>query len=210
MDFFAGRSEVHRLADELLNTPLESELRWKLSSSSRSSLTSNSTTLDTGATDVALKKYEDAIADWRISKMLFPLVKYDPFQIQISSSVNDAFNTEIARTLARCLRTQSTIVVLDGMVRSDAAYDFTPSQLESFSPPGKLIKKMLTLPLNRESSNEAANSLFQKLEETRHSLHRISNQAATENDDIFRHNQKSTIERIGTKRHRKLIALRLG
>ena len=33
-DYFSGRIQVNRLADELLNAPLESELRWKLSSSS--------------------------------------------------------------------------------------------------------------------------------------------------------------------------------
>jgi hypothetical protein len=174
-DFFAGRIEVNRLADELLNTPLESELRWRLTSSS--SLSSLSTR-DAGATDVALKKYEDAIADWRLSKMLFPLVKYDPFKmIRINvqeDDVSDAFHTEIARTLARCLRIQTTIVVLDGCVRSDADYDFAPEQLVSFSNTGTLIRRMLTLPLDRNSSNAAANVLFQKLEETRQAIHRMS------------------------------------
>lgn len=174
-DFFAGRIEVSRLADELLNTPLESELRWKLARSS-SSLSSLST-VDAGATDVALKKYEDAIADWRLSKMLFPLVKYDPFKlfkINVQEDTSDAFHTEIARTLARCLRIQTTIVVVDGMVRSDADYDFTSHQLESFSEAGSLIRTMLTIPLNRDKSNVAANVLFQKLEETRRAIHRMS------------------------------------
>ncbi len=173
-DFFAGRIEVSRLADELLNTPLESELRWKLASSC-SSLSSLSAG-DNGATDVALKKYEDAIADWRLSKMLFPLVKYDPFKIKLNpeESIDDAFHTEIARTLARCLRIQTTIVVIDGMVRSDADYDFTQMQLDSFAQTGKLIRSMLTLPLNRDSSNGAANTLFEKLEQTRQAIHSIS------------------------------------
>lgn len=174
-DFFAGRIEVSRLADELLNAPLESELLWKFASSS-SSVSSRSTNVHNGATDIALQKYEDAIADWRLSKMLFPLVKYDPFKFKLNpeAGIDDAFHTEIARTLARCLRIQTTIVVIDGMVRSDADYDFTARQLDSFAQTGRLIRKMLTLPLDRASSNEAADSLFRKLEQTRKDIHRIS------------------------------------
>eukprot|EP00980_Cylindrotheca_fusiformis_P007820 scaffold1669_cov129-Cylindrotheca_fusiformis.AAC.31 len=176
-DFFAGRIQVNRLADELLNTPLDSELKWRLSSSA--SLSSRNS-FDAGATDVALKKYEDAIADWRLSKMLFPLVQYDPFKFKLNAheAMNDVFHTEIARTLARCLRIQTTIVVLDGMVRSDADYDFCAEQLESFSQIGKLIHRMLTVPLERDASNAAANILFVKLEETRKAIHRISTAVA--------------------------------
>ena len=104
-DFFSGRIHVNRLADELLDTPLESELQWKLfpkrnniaqieddenndsfndeedrSLSTRvSTRFHRSASMRSTATDVALKKYEDAIADWKASKMLFPLTKYDPF-----------------------------------------------------------------------------------------------------------------------------------
>ena len=60
------------------------------------------------------------------------------------------------------------------MVRSDADYDFTARQLDSFAKTGKLIRKMLTLPLDRVSSNEAADALFRKLEQTRKEIHRIS------------------------------------
>ncbi|KAL3942044.1 MAG: hypothetical protein SGBAC_003705 [Bacillariaceae sp.] len=182
-DYFSGRIQVNRLADELLNAPLESELRWRLSRSSSLGSFSSSRN-NPGATDVALKKYEDAIADWRLSKMLFPLVKYDPFKMKLTKDeeVSDLFHTEIARTLARCLRIQTTIVVLDGMVRSDAEYDFTPSQLESFMEIGGLVKKMLTLPLDRDSSNAAANILFIKLEETRQAVYRMSRAVAGDDD----------------------------
>lgn len=185
-NFFAGRIQVNRLADELLNAPLDSELRWRLSSASSLADSSTSTREEPAATDVALKKYEDAIADWRLSKMLFPLVKYDPFKIKMSKNDDmvDAFHTEIARTLARCLRIQTTIVVLDGMVRSDADYDFMPEQLESFSHIGRMIHKMLTLPLDRDSSNAAANILFVKLEETRQAIHRMSH-AVADSDDML-------------------------
>lgn len=188
-DFFAGRIEVNGLADELLNTPLDSEMRWRLGSSS-SSLRSTSS-VQQGATDVALKKYEDAIADWGVSKMLFPLTKYDPFKIRLSDHtdpVSDAFHTEIARTLARCLRIQTTIVVLDGMVRSDADYSFKPEQLISFSETGQLIKQMLHLPLEKKVNDEAARKLFVKLEETREAIQNMSTKVseAEEEEDADR------------------------
>lgn len=172
-DFFAGRISVNRLADELLNTPLESELRWKLARSGNS-MTSDDTTEATGATDVALKKYEDAIADWRASKALFPLAKYDPFRASEQDAQAALFHTEIARTLARALRIQTTIVVLDGMVRSDADYLFTDEQLNSFAETGSLIRRMLTLPLQTDKSDEAARRLFDKLEEAREAIRTVS------------------------------------
>lgn len=61
-DFFAGRVQVNRLADELLTAPLETTLRWKLTRST-STLSADSDGL--AKADVALKKYEDAIGDWR-------------------------------------------------------------------------------------------------------------------------------------------------
>jgi len=196
-DFFAGRIEVRRLADELLNGPLERDMRWKLSSAS--SYTSQ--TVENGATDVALKKYEDAISDWRLSKMLFPLVKYDPFKIKLvpSDGMSDALHTEIARTLARCLRIQTTIVVIDGMVRSDADYDFSLGQLESFAGIGKLIRDMLTLPLDRDRSNTAANILFVKLEEKRRAIYRMSHA-------VSRIEESSNVDRCeGLKDFQKML-----
>ena len=191
-EFLSGRIQVNRLSDELLNTPLESEMRWKLTRSSSfiSEVSStaamdgedhNSTTAKkntTGATDVALKKYEDAIADWKVSKALFPLTKYDPFQMSCQpdeeSTKSRDHQTEIARTLARALRIQTTIVVLDGMIRSDAEYTFTEQELDSFYRTGSLIRTMLKVPLNTARSNEAARALFHRLEEVRSSIRKLS------------------------------------
>ena len=194
-EFLSGRIQVNRLSDELLNTPLESEMRWKLTRSSSfiSEVSStaamdgedhNSTTAKkntTGATDVALKKYEDAIADWKVSKALFPLTKYDPFQMSCQPDAEEStkkssreHQTEIARTLARALRIQTTIVVLDGMIRSDAEYTFTEPELDSLYQTGSLIRTMLKVPLNTAKSNDAARALFHRLEEVRSSIRKLS------------------------------------
>ena len=179
-DFFAGRIEVNRLADDLLETPLESTIEWKFLRSN--SLRSDASEDSTARADIALKKYEEAIADWRLSKMLFPLARYDPFHVAKNSHDSSIVQTEIARTLARALRIQTTIVVMDGMVRNDAEYDFLPSQLVMFAETGTLIKRMLTVPLRLGRSDEAAKRLFAILEQTRKHVLRMSTAVSSEED----------------------------
>jgi len=162
----SGRVHIERLAEELLGTLPESKMRWKFNRSD-SSLT---TKVYSGA-DVALTKYEDAIADWRLSKALFPLTRYDPFSVGKAPEKTMAFRTEAARTLARALRMQTTIVVLDGMVRNEGAeYGFDQDDFDLFAESGTLIRSMLTVPLDIMKSNEAAKQLFRKLEQTRQSI----------------------------------------
>lgn len=181
-DFFAGRIEVNRLADDILETPLESAIEWRFLRSN--SLRSNSSEDSTARADIALKKYEEAIADWRLSKMLFPLANYDPFHLASRKSESDAMQMEIARTLARALRIQTTIVVMDGMVRNDADYDFLPAHLTLFSEAGTLIKRMLTIPLRQDRSDAAARRLFNCLEQTRQNIRCMSTAVSTGEDDF--------------------------
>ncbi|KAL3916582.1 MAG: hypothetical protein SGILL_005112 [Bacillariaceae sp.] len=184
---FANKVHINRLADELLQTrPMDMDKEWKFANSVRGSFSSDSSLSASVAstirlteslhTDTALRKYDETINDWRLSKMLFPMMKYDPFHKNWSHGPQaEALHTEIARTLARALRIQTTIVVMDGMIRSEAAYDFDQRQIDSFASTGRLIKTMLSLPLDRERSNPAARLLFDKLEETRKDLIRASN-----------------------------------
>jgi hypothetical protein len=80
---------------------------------------------------------------------------------------------------------------MDGMIRSEAEYNFNKRQIESFSEIGKLMKSMLSLPLDRDRSNPAARSLFEKLEETRQDIFLVSAAvSAAANDeweDMTRH-----------------------
>ena len=181
-DFFAGRIEVNRLADDLLETPLESTIEWKFLRSN--SLVSNASEDSTARADIALKKYEEAIADWRLSKMLFPLAQYDPFHVATDRRESNIVQMEIARTLARALRIQTTIVVMDGMVRNDADYDFLPSELVMFAETGTVIKRMLTVPLHLERSDEAAKRLFDILEQTRKHVLRMSTAVSGEHESF--------------------------
>lgn len=119
---------------------------------------------------------------------MFPLAKYDPFHLGEGqqSEIHREFQTEVARTLARALRIQTTIVVLDGMVRSDADYHFSAEQLQSLSAIGVNIKKMLKIPLDNEKSNAAAKLLFVQLEEIRRDIHCMSTAVAEDGLDIER------------------------
>jgi Aluminium activated malate transporter len=181
-DFFAGRIYVNRLADDILETPLESAIEWKFMRAN--SLKSDCSEDTTARADIALKKYEEAIADWGSSKMLFPLANYDPFHVVVNKEEARAVQLEIARTLARALRIQTTIVVLDGMVRNDANYDFLPSQLHLFAETGTLIKQMLTVPLRIDRSDDAANRLFLALEEIRKWIQTMSTAVAGDEDEF--------------------------
>lgn len=125
--------------------------------------------------DDALEKYENAISDWKATKALFPLLQYDPFSIGRNPEKEKIFKTNMATTLARALRIQSTIVVIDGMVRNEAEINFTENQLLLFADIGRLIHKMLTLPLDIELCDKAADELFTKLAHIRHDIIDTSN-----------------------------------
>jgi Fusaric acid resistance protein-like len=175
-EYFSGGVNPTRLTESLLNAPIKSSIRWKFKRSN-SGLRDDNTSVDLDV-NIAMKKYEDAIMDWRATKALLPIVKYDPFAVQLPTLPLDdkmepldykgpKVHVEIAKTLSRALRIQTTIVVLDGMLRKDAMFDFTHDQLFLFSSIGKLIKEMLTVPLKLELTDDAARQLFDKLEDVK-------------------------------------------
>ena len=177
-DCFAGTVHVNRLADELINSPLQTTQRWKMKRMNSGYLSEASSKLSTDA-DVALHKYEDAIADWNASKALFPLAKFDPFNLHSSHDGcnRQLLSEEIAKTLARALRIHTTIVVLDGMIRGEADFEFDRQELWLLQETGTLTRGMLTLPCSREN-DLAAIDLFDKLEETRAKIQKLSNAVA--------------------------------
>jgi hypothetical protein len=197
-DYFAGKVDVNRLADELMASPLETRMRWKINRINSGKLSEVS--MRSNHADVALKKYEDAIADWKASKMLFPLIKYDPFRLRLGKRPEEnecfsSFNKEIARTLARSLRIQTTIVVLDGMVRNDTEYDFGESDLVVFSETGTFIRQMLTLPFQIHLNNSAALCLFRCLDDIRRRITQLSD-AVSKPDESAAHARYAGLERF--------------
>ena len=186
-DYLGGAIQIQRLADELVNTPLDTELQWKFKSSSAKSVNSRDSVMtsakELGATDVALKKYEDAIADWKQCKLLFPLIKYDPFRFFSSTEQGEQLDT--ARILARTMRIQTTVVMIDGMIRSDADYELDGDDLFMFREIGTCIRSTLKMPIDPVRNAKSAEKLFTYLEMIRQrlvTLRRVTVQRQSQSD----------------------------
>lgn len=117
--------------------------------------------------DAAHEKYNKALSEWKAVKSVFPLTKYDPFNLCRNTKEYEAYREEVSMTLARALRIQTTVVLLDGVVRSDRGGSCTESQLLLFREIGRLIKTMLTPPYNEARSHVAAEDLMDCLDELR-------------------------------------------
>jgi hypothetical protein len=167
---FSGRMQVRLLSKDLLETKHKGTFQLLRSESSLETPSSRSKPI---RAEVALEKYEDAISDWKASKALFPLLPFDPFSI-VGKPIDEAYPTEMATTLSRALRIQATVVVLDGMVRNESECEFSDELLLLFAETGKLIRQMLTLPLQPVQSTEAARKLFEKLEQVRKGILGVS------------------------------------
>ena len=113
--------------------------------------------------DVVLEKYEAATKEWRTATSQLGMLRYDPFNIGRPNDLLQKFRTETANTLARAQRIQTTVVLIDGIVRNDPKHRFSEEHLHLLSHVGNLIRKMLTVPLNRMASDAAAKELSVKL-----------------------------------------------
>jgi hypothetical protein len=122
---------------------------------------------DVKVNDEAHAKYNAAIGDWKAVKNVFPLTKYDPFNLFRDSEAYEAYREEVCLTLARALRIQSTVVLLDSVIRSDMGGKCTESQLLLFRETARLIRRMLTAPYNQAKSNAAAGELLDCLAQVR-------------------------------------------
>lgn len=194
VDAFSGRRAVPLLSQQLLQSRMVGQaksLRQLLSNQSNKA-------------DLALEKYEEAIGGWMQSKALFPLLRYDPFSVfgrklscskQTTQELEQEENeqdTDIATILARALRIQTTVIVLDGMIRYDAVYEFDEEQLQLFATTGTLIRQLLTLPLVPPSLTALTlQGLFGQLEALRLNTRRA---AASFLDDPHHHNDKEEDE----------------
>lgn len=165
-DAFSGEMMPLSLAAEMLESPGTRRSRMRQSLSRKSFRAVNKDVVDEDG-DVALQKYETAIQDWKVTRAVFSIVRYDPFNLISSSETTRAFHTETANTLARALRLQNTVVLLDGIIRNGTKHDFKEVDLILFADIGTLIRRMLTVPLNRTLSDQAAEELLEKLAQTR-------------------------------------------
>lgn len=187
-DVFSGKLRPLPLAAELRESRQHRVARLRRMRSRKSFRAVNINVVDEEG-NLALEKYESAIQDWKESKKVFPLLHYDPFNFGVPPALMSALHAESANTLARALRIQTTVVLLDGIVRNDTKHDFDEDQLTLFADSGTLVRRMLTVPFNRETSEAAAEELSEKLVEIRYCIIQLSaavgrskNQMPTFND----------------------------
>jgi hypothetical protein len=168
-DAFSGVMIPIALRDEMLESPMTRRARLEQSRSRPSFRAVNKRIVDEEG-DVALEKYETAIQDWKVTKSFFSILRYDPFHYLNPQEGVSQFRSEAADALARALRLQTTVVLMDGIVRNDTKHSFKEVHLTLFADIGTLIREMLTVPLDSQASDLAAEQLLEKLAETRFSI----------------------------------------
>ena len=194
---FSGRVQIQLLSKSLLHSPRSSMWNRRQaqveapSDNSKQSVTiadaqiealSKASTQSAMTTDVTLEKYEMAIEDWKASKALFPLLRFDPFNFGTPNEAAAAFHKEISMTMSRALRIQTTVLTLDGMIRNDTAHDgFDENDFVAFAETGTLIRELQKLPLEAARCDYAAEHLFCQLEQIRRSIPRVSAVVFAEN-----------------------------
>jgi len=109
--------------------------------------------------DVVLEKYEAATKEWRAAKAQLGMLKYDPFNIGLPDDLLQTFRNEVAQILARAMRIQTTMVLIDGIVRNDPKHKFSEEHLELLANVGTLIRSMLSVPLDVTTSDVTAKQL---------------------------------------------------
>jgi hypothetical protein len=94
----AGLCEQDRMKSIRQRTPSERRF-WRSSSSNLGE-------------DSVLEKYDDAMKLYRTSKAQLGKLQYDPFNLGQSNNLLESFRTEVAHTLTRSMRIQTTIVLI--------------------------------------------------------------------------------------------------
>ena len=130
--------------------------------------------------DRVLEKYEEATKEYREARSQLGMLHYDPFNIGRPNDLLGKFRTETANTLTRAMRIQTTVVLIDGIVRNDPKHTFSSQQLELLANVGTLIRQMLAVPLDIEASDTAAQNLTVDLATLRRMIVDLSATVSTE------------------------------
>eukprot|EP00804_Cyclotella_cryptica_P020263 CCRYP_015885-RA/>CCRYP_015885-RA protein AED:0.38 eAED:0.38 QI:214/1/1/1/0/0/2/105/504 len=109
--------------------------------------------------DVILAKYEASMKEYREVRGHFGNLKYDPFNIGRPNNLLRSFKTEVDHILSRAMRIQTTIILIDGIIRSDPKHKFSEENLNLLVQLGNSIRTMLTVPLDITASDAASEQL---------------------------------------------------
>ena len=132
--------------------------------------------------DLALNKYESALQDSRSIKTQLSNLRYDPFNLGTPDLLLTTFKSEMNNTLARALRIQNTVILLDGIVRNDPKHDFSEFHINLFADTGSLIHQMLSC--KGESSEAAFAELTEKLAQIRQSIIELAGVVASSGKEV--------------------------
>lgn len=156
--------------------------------------------------DVAHEKYESAIKDWRITKGLFSLFTYDPFHYFLP--FRKEIQNRCAVCLERALRVQTTVVLMDGVIRNEPqGYWFEEDELAIFTEIGSLCRKMLQANQSYEDSGTSCAAaskelLMERLAAIRELSSGVAREVSETEASLMRHSGSSGGDPMSTtKRH---------
>lgn len=147
--------------------------------------------------DSAYRKYIKAIGDYKSAQSVFPLSKYDPYNLCRDTESFESYQKESALTLSRALRMQSTIILMDAALRRDCdGGRCTKRQVKLFQEIGDLIKTMLNPPCNKEKGDVAAERLLGHMDEIHEFILQESAQVAASASSSDRKLFRGSLENV--------------
>ena len=207
-DVFGGEIAPISFSEELQPTKQQRKLRRSLLRKSFRRV--NQAIIEEG-NDIALEKYESAIKEWRVTKGLFSLLRYDPFHYFMES--NDDFKHGCAVTLGRALRVQTTVVLMDGIIRNDPHHCFAEDLISTLTEMGTLTRKMLNISPESDTSEAAKELLMERLVLVRAAVGKLSH-TVTDTEAVIvsrksvgsnAHKRRSIVCDDGSNRHNLLF-----
>ena len=111
--------------------------------------------------------YMTAVQEFLSTKALFSLLDYDPFHLCSCKEKKIESMQDSAVNMARAFRIQTTVVLLDSIIRNDRGHRLSARQLELFTRAGQNIKSILAEQLDKEKSEADAFELVSILAQMR-------------------------------------------
>lgn len=153
--------------------------------------------------DAAYQIYNKAICEYKAAVSVFPLSKYDPYNLCRDNESFESYRKQSALTLSRCLRIQTTIVLMDAALRNDSVGgNCTTKHRALFRDIGDLIKAMLSVPCDRATGDVAADKLLDRLDEVkdclRDSIQLVASSASTRDDTLTQQDKEEMKEQLSS------------
>lgn len=120
--------------------------------------------------DYVVQKYEAALKVHSAVKAQLGKLSYDPFNLNLSDEDLQSYKNGVGQTLSITMRIQTTVVLIDGIVRNDPKHKFSNEHLQLLANVGTLIRNMLSTPLDVAESDGAEKELTALLVQMRQKI----------------------------------------